>query len=348
MRRLGASHSRSIRAASAATAPGIRHVEQFGADMAEPDDGPELIARGGELLGVNVDDDDPHAGRRAMSGRGPPDPARAAGDDGNPVPLENVAHPIPSRFVSSLVDGPILANAGASRYGPAALGGDECRLGGIRGCGRWCRSSWRFSPDGAAAHLPAPARPRPAPRAAGRRGRRRAAGGDARRRRRRARRPGQRQSALACGRDPQSGDARRAERSAAPAARNPLGARARGRGHRDRRSPGRRCAEWPAAGLKAVAALALTGHSKREIAFLLDLPDTALRQRLSALRRTLAERGIPMPATTLGLNLDLQYGRIRDVLLPLLLAQGGTIASHDPDGHLFVVRKAHKGVTGGN
>ena len=100
--------------------------------------------------------------------------------------------------------------------------------------------------------------------------------------------------------------------------------------------------------LKALAALALTGHSKREIAFLLDLPDTALRQRLTSLRRALAARGIAMPATTLGLNLDLQYGRIRDALLPLLLAQKGTIASHDPDGHLFVVRKAHKGVTGGN
>lgn len=100
--------------------------------------------------------------------------------------------------------------------------------------------------------------------------------------------------------------------------------------------------------LKSVAALALTGHSKREIAFLLDLPDTALRQRLTALRKALAARGIPLPATTPGLNLDLQYGRIRDALLPLLLAQGGTIASHDPDGHLFVVRRTHKTRISGN
>ena len=100
--------------------------------------------------------------------------------------------------------------------------------------------------------------------------------------------------------------------------------------------------------LKAVAALALTGHSKREIAFLLDLPETALRQRLSGLRKALAARGIAMPATTPGLNLDLQYGRIRDVLLPLLIAQGGIIASHDPDGHLFVVRQAHKDGARGN
>lgn len=100
--------------------------------------------------------------------------------------------------------------------------------------------------------------------------------------------------------------------------------------------------------LKAVAALALTGHSKREIAFLLGLPDTALRQRLSGLRKVLGARGIPMPATTPGLGLELQYGRIRDALLPLLLAQGGTLASHDPDGHLFVVRRPHKAGARGN
>jgi DNA-directed RNA polymerase specialized sigma24 family protein len=100
--------------------------------------------------------------------------------------------------------------------------------------------------------------------------------------------------------------------------------------------------------LKAVAALALTGHSKREIGYLLELPETALRQRLSALRKALAARGIAMPAATPGLNLDLQYGRIRDTLLPLLIAQGGTIASHDPDGHLFVLRRPHKARSGGN
>lgn len=100
--------------------------------------------------------------------------------------------------------------------------------------------------------------------------------------------------------------------------------------------------------LKSVAALALTGHSKREIAYLLALPDTALRQRLTALRKAIAARGIPLPAVTPGLTLDLQYGRIRDALLPLLIAQRGTIASHDPDGHLFVLRRPHKTAGGGN
>ncbi|KKB12335.1 hypothetical protein VE25_07825 [Devosia geojensis] len=95
--------------------------------------------------------------------------------------------------------------------------------------------------------------------------------------------------------------------------------------------------------LKAVAALALSGHNRREIAYLLDLPDTALRQRISALRRTLKQKGVAMPAGFPGLNLDLAYGHIRDCLLPELIRQGGIFAAHDPDGHLFVVTRSRKG-----
>lgn len=95
--------------------------------------------------------------------------------------------------------------------------------------------------------------------------------------------------------------------------------------------------------LKAVAALAFTGHSRREIAYLLSLTDTALRQRLSSLKRALALRGIPKPAATPGLRLDLAYGRIRDALLPKLVKEGGLFASHDPDGHLFIIRRSQKG-----
>lgn len=91
--------------------------------------------------------------------------------------------------------------------------------------------------------------------------------------------------------------------------------------------------------LRALAALALTGHNRREIAYLLGLPDTALRQRVRALKLHLQGRGLGMPAGLPGLNLDLGYGRIRDMLLPLLLRQGGAFASHDPDGHAFIVRR---------
>lgn len=92
--------------------------------------------------------------------------------------------------------------------------------------------------------------------------------------------------------------------------------------------------------LKAVAALTLSGHNRREIAYLLDLSDAALRQRIAALKRQLTARGIAMPDGMPGLNLDLAYGRIREALLPGPLRQDGIFASHDPDGHLFIVRRS--------
>lgn len=95
--------------------------------------------------------------------------------------------------------------------------------------------------------------------------------------------------------------------------------------------------------LRVIAALVLTGHNRREIAYLLNLPDTALRQRISALKRHLVARGLAAPHELSGLHLDLAYGRIRDVLLPALLRHGGSFASHDPDGHLFVVRRSQNG-----
>lgn len=95
--------------------------------------------------------------------------------------------------------------------------------------------------------------------------------------------------------------------------------------------------------LRALATLVLTGHNRREIAYLLTLPDTALRQRISALKRHLAARHIAAPEELAGLNLDLAYGRIRDALLPALHRHAGLFASHDPDGHLFLVRRSQIG-----
>jgi RNA polymerase sigma-70 factor (ECF subfamily) len=92
--------------------------------------------------------------------------------------------------------------------------------------------------------------------------------------------------------------------------------------------------------LRVVALLALTGHSRREIGYLLNLSDAALRQRVVALKGRLKAAGLVTPTEFTGLNLDLAYGRIRDALLPQLLRQGGLFATHDPDGHLFVVRRS--------
>ena len=95
--------------------------------------------------------------------------------------------------------------------------------------------------------------------------------------------------------------------------------------------------------LKAVAALALSGHTRHEIAYLLGLSDTALRQRIVALKRKTVALGLALPADLPGLGLDVAYGSIREALLPKLLCHGGVFASHDPDGHLFVVRRSQNG-----
>lgn len=100
-------------------------------------------------------------------------------------------------------------------------------------------------------------------------------------------------------------------------------------------------ADLPAA-LRVVATLTLSGHSRLEIAYLLRLPDTALRQRIVALKRRVVRAGLALPGDLPGLNLDLAYGRIRDALLPQLLRNRGVFASHDPDGHLFVIRRSQK------
>ncbi len=91
--------------------------------------------------------------------------------------------------------------------------------------------------------------------------------------------------------------------------------------------------------LRVVAALAVSGHSRIEIAYLLGLNDTALRQRIRALKVALGKKGVVMPAEMIGLNLDLAYGAIRQALAPALRRHGGAFATHDPDGHILVVRR---------
>lgn len=91
--------------------------------------------------------------------------------------------------------------------------------------------------------------------------------------------------------------------------------------------------------LRPVAALALSGHDRREIAWLLRLSDATLRQRIAALKRHMRGAGLAIPDGLPGLRLDLAYGRIRQAL-PGLLRQGALFGTHDPDGHLFVVRRS--------
>jgi hypothetical protein len=89
--------------------------------------------------------------------------------------------------------------------------------------------------------------------------------------------------------------------------------------------------------LRTTTLLALTGHTRQEIAWLQRLADPALRQRIAEIRkRWLAFGGDPV-AEIPGLTGALAFGSIRRSLLALARQPGALLASHDPDGHLFVI-----------
>lgn len=88
--------------------------------------------------------------------------------------------------------------------------------------------------------------------------------------------------------------------------------------------------------LRLTALLALSGHTRQEIGWLLNLTDTALRQRISQLKRAL-DAAPPPDAHPAG---PLAFGRIRRALLGPARRTDAFLASHDPDGHLFVVSRS--------
>lgn len=87
--------------------------------------------------------------------------------------------------------------------------------------------------------------------------------------------------------------------------------------------------------LRTTALLALTGHTRAEIAWLQGLSDVALRKRISEIRR----RWSGDDAGTDGEALcgDLPFGLMRRALLGRVRDQRPALGSHDPDGNLFVV-----------
>lgn len=87
--------------------------------------------------------------------------------------------------------------------------------------------------------------------------------------------------------------------------------------------------------LRTTALLALTGHSRAEIAWLLRLSDVALRKRISEIRRRLVGAGDGFADTDL--RGDLAFGLMRRALLGRVRDRGPAFGSHDPDGNLFVV-----------
>lgn len=103
--------------------------------------------------------------------------------------------------------------------------------------------------------------------------------------------------------------------------------------------------------LRTTALLALGGHDRAEIRSLLRLTDPALRQRIAALKArwrdwqagpgAQADLGTAGIGAFPGLRGPLAFGRLRQSLrVALGQRPQGQLASHDPDGHLFVVSRA--------
>jgi DNA-directed RNA polymerase specialized sigma24 family protein len=88
--------------------------------------------------------------------------------------------------------------------------------------------------------------------------------------------------------------------------------------------------------LRAVATLASADLCAAELRWLLSLSDTALRKRLSDLRR--AVRAAPEPPTMPAPEPPLALGMRRAELLTSLRRQPAALATHDPDGHAILLR----------
>jgi RNA polymerase sigma-70 factor (ECF subfamily) len=100
----------------------------------------------------------------------------------------------------------------------------------------------------------------------------------------------------------------------------------------------RLCAALPPA-LRTTARLIASGHTKAEILWLLRISDMAFRQRVVDIRRRLGTARFSADAVE-GLAGRLSFGLIRrDLIMPVRLS-GAFLASHDPDGHTFILGSA--------
>ena len=86
---------------------------------------------------------------------------------------------------------------------------------------------------------------------------------------------------------------------------------------------------------RAVATLAINGMLPAEIRHVLGLSDAAYRQRLTTIRRAAREAGGVTGEIDIG-DPALDFGVIRQALLDAARRRGH-VASHDPDGNLFLI-----------
>jgi RNA polymerase sigma-70 factor (ECF subfamily) len=107
---------------------------------------------------------------------------------------------------------------------------------------------------------------------------------------------------------------------------------------------------------RRVAILALHGLGPEEVRWILGLSATAFRQRLTSIRKSLGQLPEPLRAEAIALAyvrdparaVELSFGLVRRALKAALHGGDG-LATHDPDGHLMVLRHgAHISPARGN
>lgn len=89
--------------------------------------------------------------------------------------------------------------------------------------------------------------------------------------------------------------------------------------------------------LRTTALLVVSGHTKAEIAWLLDLSETAFRKRISEIRQRWRRSGLGALPDDGALQGELAFGLLRQALIRRVRSDGAALGTHDPDGHLIVV-----------
>ena len=91
--------------------------------------------------------------------------------------------------------------------------------------------------------------------------------------------------------------------------------------------------------MRTAALLAISGHTRAEIAWLLRIPDVSVRQYVTEIRRRWKAQGGAGGDELLHLAGSLAYGRIRQSLRHQIRHKPDVhFATHDPDGHTFSFR----------
>ena len=118
--------------------------------------------------------------------------------------------------------------------------------------------------------------------------------------------------------------------------------------HSSRKLP-RQFIDTLAPSLQTVALLANVGLGRAEIAGLLGVADTALRQRVSGLRRAWRKFGGTAEVEEIPRGYPPLCGlRRRSLKASLVRLQGARFAVADPDGHAILFVPAHNSPSGGN